>query len=125
MCSGQAWRVEDDQQPDSIGHFALISNSLMIGHHCSALALTKAPSASPVCRSRGKTSNPRSSIRERTAGSAKASMVVALRLQMTLAGVPLGANSPSQAVWESADSPISAKVGMLGASAMRAVLVTP
>jgi hypothetical protein len=39
-------------------------------------------------------------------------------------GVPLGAKSPTQLEKESAGNPISAKVGMSGATAIRASLVT-
>ena len=88
---------------------ALTPNSLMIGHHFSAPAFTSAPSASGVCRSRGKTSNPKSTNRDRTAGSASASTAAALSLPMTSFGVPLGAKIPYQADQEIFGSPSSAK----------------
>src|ERR1700687_3567897 len=102
---------------DLPAHSPLIPNSLMSGHHFSASAFTSAPSASGVCRSRGKTSSPLSTHRDRTAGSANASPAAALSLLMTSLGVPLGAKSPNHSEKESAGSPISAKVGMSGASA--------
>src|SRR5262249_54383117 len=102
----------------------LIPNSLMIGHHFSASAFTNAPSASGVCCSRGKTSNPSSASRDRTSGRASASAAAALSLRMISLGVPLGAKSPYQADQESVGRPISAKVGISGASARRASLVT-
>jgi hypothetical protein len=77
-------------------HSGLMPNSLMIGHHFSASAFTSAPSASGVCRSRGKTSSPRAASRDRTAGSASASTAAALSLPMMSLGVPLGAKSPHQ-----------------------------
>jgi hypothetical protein len=69
----------------------------MIGHHFLASAFTSAPSASGVCRSRGKTSYPKSARRDRTAGSASASTAAALSLPMMSFGVLLGAKNPNQA----------------------------
>jgi hypothetical protein len=79
-----------------LAHSALIPNSLMRGHHFSASARCSVPSASGVCRSRGKISSPRSIKRDRTAGSARASTAVAFSLLMISRGVPLGAKNPNQ-----------------------------
>jgi hypothetical protein len=60
---------------------------LMSGHHFSAAAFIKAPSASGVCRSRGNISVLRSASRACTVGSASASTTAALSLPMISLGV--------------------------------------
>src|SRR5262249_36396729 len=105
-------------------HSALSPNSLMSGHHFSASAFTSAPSASGVCRSRGRTSSPSSMKRDLTAGSRSASTAAALSLPMMSDGVPLGAKSPNQLEKDTVGSPISPRVGMSDAAAMRASPVT-
>ena len=89
--------------------YGLMPAALMIGHVLSASAFTSAPSASGVCRSRGKISYPRSTNRDRTAGSVSASTAAALSLLTIPFGVPLGAKIPNQADQEIFGSPSSAK----------------
>ena len=76
---------------DLPAHSPLIPSCLMIGHHFSASAFCNWPSASGVCRSRGKISSPRSASRDRTAGSAKACTVASLSRLIMSFGVPFGA----------------------------------
>ena len=67
---------------------ALMPAALMIGRH-----FCKAASPSEVCCSRGKTSNPGSASRVRTAASASGSTAAALSLPIISFEVPLGAKS--------------------------------
>jgi hypothetical protein len=105
-------------------HSGLMPASLISGQNLSASAFTMAPSASGVCRWRGKISIPRLPSRVRTAGSARASTAAALSRPMTSLGVPLGAKSPYHPDQETAGSPNSLKVGMSGAVSNRVSLVT-
>jgi hypothetical protein len=100
-------------------HSALIPNFFIMGHHFSASAFMSAASASGVCRSRGKISIPSSPSRERSDGSAIASMAAVLSLPMMFLGVRLGANNPYHSEWESVGNPMSAKVGISGANGNR------
>src|SRR5207245_11266529 len=122
--AGAHSRLHDRGSPKALPHARLIASALMIGHHFAASAFTRPPSASAVCRSRGKISSPRAIKRDRTAGSASASTAAALSLPMMSFGVFLSAKNPYQADQESAGSLISAKVGVSGACATRGSLVT-
>jgi hypothetical protein len=121
---GRLWHVPlaaHDPIAALAAHSALMPASLMIGQLLSASAFTSAPSASGVCRSRGKTSNPSSMRRERTPSLARALTTAALSLPIISVGVPLGAKNPSHAGQEErVGNPSSRKVGMSRASAKRA-----
>ena len=69
-------------------------------------------------------SRPWSTMRERTAGSARASTTAALSLAITLLGAPLGTHSPHHREMWNPGRPASSTVGISGAAASRVLAVT-
>ena len=104
-------------------HSALMLAALMIGHHFSASAFWKAPSASGVCWSRRKISWPRLASRRCTLASAKASTTAAFSLMTISLGVRLGAQSANQIEKYNPANPASSIVGISGAAARRLLAV--